>query len=147
MAFKIGSSTSRPQKISKCISAFEDDDEGYTAVPRPPGQTAAGQSTAAEPGPSSSATEATKAAAAKWIDKGSAFAEQGNAAAALRCWDQALLVGLATVVPSYRKASSYWAAAHPMCSLRATCSSDVDYSTDEQKLFVFKGMWCWTACR
>jgi hypothetical protein len=99
MSFKIGSSTSRPQKISKCISAFEDDDEGYTAVPRPSGQTAAGQSTDTA-GPSSSSTEANKAAAAKWIDKGSAFAEQGDTAAALRCWDQALLVGLG-VVPSY----------------------------------------------
>lgn len=85
MAFKISSSSSsrRPKKLSKCIAAFgEDEEEAFTAVPQP---SAEGQA----PPPGNKA-----AAAAKWVEKGSTFAEQGDSAAALRCWDQALLVSV-----------------------------------------------------
>jgi hypothetical protein len=81
MAFKIAASGSRPKKLAKCISAFDADDDDFSTV-----STAKDDSVA---GPSSTADEA---AAAKWVEKGSNFAEQGDNSAALRCWDQALLV-------------------------------------------------------
>jgi hypothetical protein len=81
MAFKIAASGSRPKKLAKCISAFDADDDDFSAVSTAKDNSAAGPSSTAD-----------KAAAAKWIEKGSSFAEQGDNSAALRCWDQALLV-------------------------------------------------------
>jgi hypothetical protein len=81
MAFKIAASGSRPKKLAKCISAFDADDDDFSAVSTAKGDSASGPSSTAD-----------KAAAAKWIEKGSSFAEQGDNSAALRCWDQALLV-------------------------------------------------------
>jgi Tfp pilus assembly protein PilF len=57
-----------------------DDDEDASTQPEQ-------QQQAAGPGPGSSAT-----AAAAWVEKGSAAAERGDSGAALRCWDQALLL-------------------------------------------------------
>lgn len=84
MAFKIASSSSsrRPKKLTKCIAAFgEDDEEAFTAVPQPFAEDA-------------QAPADNKAAATRWIEKGSTLAEQGDSGAALRCWDQALLVSV-----------------------------------------------------
>lgn len=74
MAFKI--SQSRPKKVQKRIAAFEDaDNEDDTA------------------GSSKAAGQTLAASANRWMDKGTAFAEAGDSQAALRCWDQAALVG------------------------------------------------------
>jgi len=86
-SFRIGPSATRPKKLLKSIAAFEDDDEDATAAGKSPTHIA--QATGRV---GSSITEENKAAAAKWVDQGSTFAEQGDTAAALRCWDQALLV-------------------------------------------------------
>lgn len=87
MAFRIGPSATRPKKLPKRIAAFEEDEEYVTAAAESPTHLA---QTTGRVG--SSITEENKAAAAKWLDQGSTFAEQGDTAAALRCWDQALLV-------------------------------------------------------
>lgn len=86
-SFRIGPSATRPKKLLKSIAAFEDDDEDATAAGKSPTHIA--QATGRV---GSSITEENKAAAAKWVDQGSTFAEQGDTAAALRCWDQALLI-------------------------------------------------------
>lgn len=77
--FKVA--TANPHKLQKAIAAFDDDED---------------ESDAADAGALNMTTTAASAAAAvaadNWIDKGSSFAEAGDAAAALRCWDQAVLV-------------------------------------------------------
>eukprot|EP00775_Hariotina_reticulata_P000758 gene758-1064_t len=77
--FKVAAAN--PHKLQKAIAAFEDDED---------------ESDAADAGPMNVITTAASAAAAvaadNWINKGSKFAEAGDAAAALRCWDRAVLI-------------------------------------------------------
>lgn len=105
MAFHIASSTSAHRKLEKRIDAFadndDDDDDTGPSIPAPPPTAAAahpaqasstGTTTAIGPQPGSKA--AAGASAEELIERGSTYASQGNSAAALQCWHQALLVGL-----------------------------------------------------
>lgn len=74
MAFKIANS--RPKKMQKRIAAFDDTGEDDSSLASS----------------SKEATAALGASAQTWIDKGSTYAQAGDPAAALRCWDQAALV-------------------------------------------------------
>lgn len=65
--------------MQKCIAAFEDGGEEDKSLPDN----------------SPAVREAVDAQAQLWIDKGSNFAQAGDSAAALRCWDQAVLVSTA----------------------------------------------------
>lgn len=92
MAFKISATASQQQRhaphrkpAQRNLAAFQDDDDDEEEQQHE--HTQQGSSTEAAAGSSAQA-----AAVASWMDKGSVLAEQGDAAAALRCWDQALLL-------------------------------------------------------
>jgi hypothetical protein len=77
--FKVAAAN--PHKLQKAIAAFEDDDDESDAA-----------DVCAPTGMLTAATAAAAVAADNWIRKGTNFAEAGDAAAALRCWEQAVLV-------------------------------------------------------